>query len=243
MADQLRSASCGRIASSIASTSSSIASFVPRVARPICSVSHCIIITCVHVLRLELRQNYVGITSFDSPLLVVLRSRERESKKAAPMSRKAIGRLDKPRTRRQNSAHKNSSTACLIPRTPPCLEFRDSPCATRLKSGSIAASSAGSAVTAGAFLAERVGYRAVTSAQPAFTECERWAAWAIGRHSAGQSLAAHFWKFRGFFPNLEKTFPTTRAVVGRIQVRQKRWLVEQPAKDNQRRAMRILIVC
>ena len=159
------------------------------------------------------------------------------------MSRKSIGRLDKPRPRRQNTERKNSIAARLMPRTPPCLELLHSPCATRLKSGSIAASSAASAVTAGAFLAERVACRAVTSVPPGSTECERRAEWAIDSHSAGQSLAAHFWIFRCFFPNLEKTFPPTRAVVGKIQDGSQRGLVEQPAKDNQRRAIRILIAC
>ena len=159
------------------------------------------------------------------------------------MSGKSIGRLDKPRPRRQNSEHKNSYAACLMPQTSPCLEFPHGPCATRLKSGSIAASSAASAVTAGAFLAERVACRAVTTVPPGFTECETRAAWAIGRHGAGQSLAAHFWIFRCFFPNLEKTFPTIRAFMGKIQDRSQRGLVEQPAKDNQRRAIRILIAC
>ena len=124
-----------------------------------------------------------------------------------------------------------------------CLELLHSPCATRLKSGWVAASSAASAVTAGAFLAQRGWHRGVTSVPSGFTECETGAAWAIGSHGADQSLAAHFWIFRGFFPNLEKTFPTTRAFMGKIQDRSTRGLVEQPAKDNQRRAIGILIAC
>ena len=151
-----------------------------------------------------------------------------------------IGRLDKPIRRRQNTEHKNSIAARLIPRTPPCLELLHSPCATRLKSGSVAAPSAGAAVTARAFLAERVWHRAVKSVQPAFTECETRAAGTRDSHSAGKSLAVHFWIFRCFFPNLEKTFPTTRAVVGKIQDRSQRGLMEQPARDNQRKAMRVI---
>ena len=124
--------------------------------------------------------------------------------------------------------------------TPPCFEFRDSPGATRLMSGWITALSAGSA---GAFLAERVGCQTGRSALAGLSECETRAAGARDSHSAGKSLVAHFWIFRGFFPNLEKTFPTIRAVVGRIQDRSTRGLMEQPATDNQRRAIRILIAC